>query len=79
MISPHDFIDWLWALGVDFYAGVPDSLLKPVCFYLADHSGDRHFVAANEGGAVALACGYQFGHGESATCLLAELRSGKHD
>jgi phosphonopyruvate decarboxylase len=57
MIRCQDFFDWLAVLGVDFYAGVPDSLLKPVCFYLADHVGDNHVVAANEGGAVALACG----------------------
>jgi phosphonopyruvate decarboxylase len=43
---------------------VPDSLLKPVCFYLADHAGDKHVVAANEGGAVALACGYHLATGK---------------
>ena len=63
MIRCEDFVEWLEALGVDFYAGVPDSLLKPVCFYLADHVGDRHVVAANEGGAVALACGHHLATG----------------
>ncbi len=63
MIRCQDFIDWLAACGVDFYAGVPDSLLKPVCFYLADHTGAKHVVAANEGGAVALACGYHLATG----------------
>ena len=63
MIRCQDFVDWLAALGVDFYAGVPDSLLKPVCFYMADHAGDNHVVAANEGGAVALACGYHLATG----------------
>ena len=64
MIRCEDFVDWLVTLGVDFYAGVPDSLLKPVCFYLADHAGDKHVVAANEGGAVALACGYHLATGK---------------
>jgi len=64
MIRCHDLVDWLVARGVDFYAGVPDSLLKPVCFYLADHAGDKHVVAANEGGAVALACGYHLATGK---------------
>ena len=64
MIRCEDFVDWLAGLGVDFYAGVPDSLLKPVCFYLADHAGDKHVVAANEGGAVALACGYHLATGK---------------
>ncbi|MCH8044722.1 MAG: phosphonopyruvate decarboxylase [Planctomycetes bacterium] len=64
MIRCQDFVGWLTAAGVDFYAGVPDSLLKPVCFYLDDHAGDKHVVAANEGGAVALACGYHLATGK---------------
>jgi phosphonopyruvate decarboxylase len=64
MIRSQDFLEWLVGLGVDFYAGVPDSLLKPICFYLADHVGDKHVVAANEGGAVALACGYHLATGK---------------
>jgi phosphonopyruvate decarboxylase len=58
MVRCKDFINWLSALDVDFYAGVSDSLLSSVCFYLDDHAGHNHIVAANEGGAVALACGY---------------------
>lgn len=64
MIHSKDFVDWLETLGVDFFTGVPDSLLKPVCFYLADHAGDKHVVTANEGGAVALACGYHLATGK---------------
>jgi len=64
MIRPQEFHDWLAARGVDFFTGVPDSLLKPICFYLADHVGDQHVVAANEGGAVALACGYHLATGK---------------
>ena len=59
MITPHFFIERLRAGGVGFYAGVPDSLLKSVCAYMTDHLDDRqHIIAANEGGAVALAAGY---------------------
>ncbi len=58
MVRCEYFFGWLSALGVDFYAGVADSLLGPFCIYLDDHADDRHVVAANEGGAVALACGY---------------------
>ena len=64
MIRCQEFHDWLTARGVDFFAGVPDSLLKPICFYLADHVGDKHVVAANEGGAVAVACGYHLATGK---------------
>jgi phosphonopyruvate decarboxylase len=64
VIRSQDFHEWLTASGVDFFTGVPDSLLKPVCFYLADHASDKHVVAANEGGAVALACGYHMATGK---------------
>jgi phosphonopyruvate decarboxylase len=64
MIPCENFLEWLAARGVDFYTGVPDSLLKPVCFYLADNAGDKHVLAANEGGAVALACGYHLATGK---------------
>ena len=49
------------ALNADFYAGVPDSLLKALCNYLIDKYGNNnkhHIIAANEGNAAALAAGY---------------------
>lgn len=50
--------------GIDFYAGVPDSVLHPFCSCLDDpQNGSRHIVAANEGGAVALAAGYHLATG----------------
>lgn len=45
----------------DFYTGVPDSLLKPLCNYLMDTYGidpKHHIVAANEGNCTAIAAGY---------------------
>ena len=48
-------------LGVDFYTGVPDSLLKPLCNYLMDTCGidyKHHIIAANEGNCAAIAAGY---------------------
>lgn len=47
-------------LHVDFWAGVPDSLLRPLCDELIERYGlsSRHVVAADEGGAVALASGH---------------------
>ncbi len=64
MLRCQDFVAWLEGSGVDFYAGVPDSLLKPICFYFIDHAGDKHVVAANEGGAIALACGHHLATGK---------------
>ena len=44
----------------DFFTGVPDSQLKPLCNYLIhNHSiSDSHIIAANEGNCTALAAGY---------------------
>jgi len=59
MLSCTDFLNWLDAAGVDFFAGVPDSLLKDFCACLADtRPAASHVIAANEGGAVALAAGH---------------------
>ena len=50
----------------EFFSGVPDSLLKPLCNYLMQRFGisDNHIVAANEGNAVALAAGYHLATGK---------------
>jgi phosphonopyruvate decarboxylase len=58
MISPQAFYDRLEQAGVNFVTGVPDSLLKDFCTFAdAALPVDRHIIAANEGGAVALAAG----------------------
>ena len=49
------FVDGVEAAGVEFFAGVPDSLLKSFCAYVTDNCGENHVIAANEGGAVGLA------------------------
>lgn len=65
MIRPQYFIDTLAAYGVDFFAGVPDSLLKNVCAYISDHLDARHnIITANEGGALGLAAGYHLATGK---------------
>jgi phosphonopyruvate decarboxylase len=52
----------LTAAGITHWVGVPDSLLKPLCSYVDDHvPTDRHVIAANEGGAVAIAVGHYIG------------------
>lgn len=64
MISPKFFIDKLGSLGIDFFAGVPDSLLKNICAYISDNLDAEHnIIAANEGGAVGLAAGYHLATG----------------
>lgn len=64
MLSPKIFIESLAAKGVDFFAGVPDSLLKNVCAFISDTLDDRHnIIAANEGAAVGLAAGHYLATG----------------
>ena len=59
MIKPQKFYDSLNHNGVDFYTGVPDSLLKDICSYISDNAQpEKHIISANEGGAIALAMGY---------------------
>lgn len=50
----------------DFFTGVPDSQLKPLCNYLMATYGisDKHVIAANEGNAVGLAAGYHLATGK---------------
>lgn len=51
----------------EFFAGVPDSQLKPLCNYLMATYGidpKHHVIAANEGNAVALAAGYHLATGK---------------
>lgn len=50
----------------EFFAGVPDSLLKPLCNYLMATYGisSKHVIAANEGNAVGLAAGYHLATGK---------------
>lgn len=54
-------------LGAEFYTGVPDSQLKPLCNYLYHTYGidnDHHIIAANEGNCTALAAGYHLATGK---------------
>ena len=51
MINTQKFYESLSKNGVDFYTGVPDSLLKDICSYISDNApANKHIIAANEGG-----------------------------
>ena len=65
MISPKFFIETLASNNIDFFTGVPDSLLKNICAYITDNSTvENNIIAANEGGAVGLAAGYYLATGK---------------
>lgn len=64
MIRPKFFIDELRSFGIDFYTGVPDSLLKHFCACLSDNLDEsHHIIAANEGGALSISAGYHLATG----------------
>ncbi|MFN0730048.1 phosphonopyruvate decarboxylase [Polaribacter gochangensis] len=59
MINTKQFYDSLINLDIDFFTGVPDSLLKDICAYITDETPkERNIISANEGGAIGLAMGY---------------------
>lgn len=63
-IDPQAFYDELRASEIGFYTGVPDSTLKDFSAFLLDkEKHERHIIAANEGNAVAMACGYHISSG----------------
>lgn len=62
-----DIKNFINIIGADFYVGVPDSQLKPLCDYLMDTYGinrGHHIIAANEGNAVAIGVGYYLATGK---------------
>ena len=64
MISPERFYKLLNDNNINFFTGVPDSLLKDICAYITDNTPrDRNIIAANEGNAVGLAAGYYMATG----------------
>lgn len=57
-IKPTDFFHQLTNNGIEFFTGVPDSLLKEFCLCVNDNVSDLdHIITANEGNAIALAAG----------------------
>jgi phosphonopyruvate decarboxylase len=66
MIQAELFFNILKDNGIEFFSGVPDSLLRNICAYISDNvSKENHIIAANEGGAVALGAGYHLASGKT--------------
>ncbi len=65
MLSPQKTFDFFKEKGINFFTGVPDSLLKNFCAYISDNvSNNSHIIAANEGNAIALGVGHFLGTGK---------------
>ncbi|XMB72275.1 phosphonopyruvate decarboxylase [Mycoplasmatota bacterium WC30] len=58
MINTKEFYLELKNNDVNFYTGVPDSLLKYFCACISDNESENHIIAANEGNAIAIGTGY---------------------
>ena len=59
MLNCKEFFDLLHENKIDFFSGVPDSLLKFFNSYILDNvDQNQHIITANEGNAIALASGY---------------------
>jgi phosphonopyruvate decarboxylase len=65
MIDTLSFYKYLTDNSIDFFAGVPDSLLASFCACVKEQTPpEKHVITANEGNAVAMAAGYHLATGK---------------
>ena len=77
MVRPEFFVNTLKEHGIDFYAGVPDTLLKNICAYITDNlPAEQNIIAANEGGAMGIAAGYHLATGKVAVVYIQNSGEG---
>ena len=63
-MNTNDFYNALLDANLDFFCGVPDSLLKNFCACLADNTSfANNIITANEGNALAIAAGHYLATG----------------
>jgi phosphonopyruvate decarboxylase len=59
MINCKEFYNYLIKNNIEFFTGVPDSLLKDFCAFVTDNTDEKNnIIAANEGNSIALAAGH---------------------
>lgn len=64
MVDQKELFEALRDMGVDFFTGVPDSLLNDFCLYMTSNLASRqHVMAANEGNAIGIAAGHYMATG----------------
>ncbi|WP_195424638.1 phosphonopyruvate decarboxylase [Bacteroides cellulosilyticus] len=65
MVDQNKLFEQLNELGLNFFTGVPDSLLNDFCLHLVNNVSDcQHVMVANEGNAIGVAAGYHMATGE---------------
>ena len=45
--------------NINFFSGVPDSILKNFSNFLIKYKNKEHYLTVNEGSAISIAAGYQ--------------------
>ena len=66
MINPLEFVEFLNLQRINYFYGVPDSLLKPLCTNLLKISSSKHQVVTNEAMAISSAIGSYLATGDMA-------------
>ncbi|CAF3346812.1 unnamed protein product, partial [Rotaria sp. Silwood2] len=71
-LHPAEFYQQVKTIcGINFFCGVPDSLLKDFCAYVTKNvSPNYHIITTNEGSAVGLACGSYMATGQPSLVYL---------
>jgi phosphonopyruvate decarboxylase len=70
-LDPAEFYQSIQNIGVNFFCGVPDSLLKDFCAYVTTNAAkENHIITANEGTAIAMAAGYHMATGKNSLVYL---------
>lgn len=65
MINNTRYLDFLIQFGIEYFCGVPDSLLKDFLTYLySEIPPEKQMITANEGLSIALATGYYLSTGK---------------
>lgn len=76
-MNPSEFVDLLQRNGITFFTGVPDSLLSSLSAHVTAHVvPERHVIAANEGGALAVAAGVHLATGRMACVYMQNSGQG---
>ena len=75
MIDPNLFIEFLIKKEINFYSGIPDSLLKELCFCIDEKIDPKnHKITANE--VQLLSCRILLVYWKNSTCIFSKLRLG---
>ena len=64
-INLESFYNEISHNDINFFTGVPDSLLKNICSFIEENTvSENHIIAANEGSALAIGAGYYLATGK---------------